>query len=942
MVNNTSINVCTFNCKYVQSSVDEIKSLCKKCDVLLLQETWLLDSELPYLSNISDEFYAKGISSVATDKVLQGRKHGGIGILWRKNLTNSYKILDVDERIMGIQLKFGDKELLILNVYMPYCCSDNYDDYILYLSKLNNIVTQATTSNVIILGDFNGDVTRQNGIISHAFGKVLAEFCEEEKYIISDVMMLEDTAYTYYSVSDTRSIYSWVDHVITTVNSHHLIDKMCVLYECVTSDHHPILVKVKCDQQSSFADHQDICKGRKVIRWNDLSKDRIATYTERTESLLSHVTLNHDLLLCDSVTCTDPSHTAAITTMYNDIVNILKISSECLCDETKGSYKQIPGWNDYCKAAHSDARNAYLLWINSGKPRYGYLFEQMKKSRSCFKRVIRQCKRDTDRNVANSIAKHLLCKDDKGFWKEIKKINNGNQVSLANCIDGISGHDNIANKWKTHFSNILNSSKDTSSKRYVLDKLQDRSKLSFVRFTAEEVAESIKDLKNGKTSGLDLLYGEHFKYAHAKVNVLLALVFNCMIIHSFMPDSIMDTILVPLVKDKKCSLSDSDNYRPLAITCVASKILELLILERYSYLLQSTDNQFGFKRKHATDLCVFTLKQVIEYYRSLNSAVHICFLDASKAFDKVNHWKLFEKLLYRNVPYIIVRLLMVWYCTQIFYVRWGSTLSTGFNVSNGVRQGGILSPILFNVFMNDLSVQLNGVKTGCHINDVPYNHLFYADDSVLLAPTPFALQKLLDICDQFAKTCELVYNTKKTFCMSMLPKWLKEYTLCQLYLDGKKLDIVNVHKYLGMKIRDDMYDDADIAQQVRATYARGNVLISKFRKCDNDVKVKLFKTFCSSFYGCNLWVRYHKFAMRKLVRAYERIFRQLFIICDQSDTVNVLIEMNADPVEVILRKIAGSFYRRILSSENRLLVNIVSSLFFCDSPQYKMWEQILF
>ena len=82
--------------------------------------------------------------------------------------------------------------------------------------------------------------------------------------------------------------------------------------------------------------------------------------------------------------------------------------------------------------------------------------------------------------------------------------------------------------------------------------------------------------------------------------------------------------------------------------------------------------------------------------------------------------------------------------------------------------------------------------------------------------------------------------------------------------------------------------------------------------------------------------------MRKLVRAYERIFRQLFIICDQSDTGNILIEMNVDPVEVIIRKIAGSFYRRILSSENILLVNIVSSLFFCDSPQYKMWEQILF
>ena len=215
---------------------------------------------------------------------------------------------------------------------------------------------------------------------------------------------------------------------------------------------------------------------------------------------------------------------------------------------------------------------------------------------------------------------------------------------------------------------------------------------------------------------------------------------------------------------------------------------------------------------------------------------------------------------------------MVWYCTQKFHVRWGNTLSTGFNVTNGVRQGGILSPILFNVFMNDLSVQLNQVKTGCYINNVPFNHLFYADDSVLIAPTPYALQKLLDMCHLYAQSCELKYNTKKTFCMSILPKWLHNST-CQLHLDGNILSFVNEHKYLGIKICDNMYDDADIVQQVKATYARGNVLISKFRKCDNEVKVKLFKAFCNSFYGCNLWVRYHKYAMRKLFHAYERIFR---------------------------------------------------------------------
>ena len=76
----------------------------------------------------------------------------------------------------------------------------------------------------------------------------------------------------------------------------------------------------------------------------------------------------------------------------------------------------------------------------------------------------------------------------------------------------------------------------------------------------------------------------------------------------------MDTFLVPLVKDSKGKLCSGDNYRPLAITCIASKVLELLILDRYSHLLESTSNQFGFKGKHSTELCVFTLKQVVEYY----------------------------------------------------------------------------------------------------------------------------------------------------------------------------------------------------------------------------------------------------------------------------------------------------------------------------------------
>ena len=74
----------------------------------------------------------------------------------------------------------------------------------------------------------------------------------------------------------------------------------------------------------------------------------------------------------------------------------------------------------------------------------------------------------------------------------------------------------------------------------------------------------------------------------------------------------------------------------------------------------TSDNQFGFKREHGTDFCIFTVKSVIKYYNLHNSPMDICFLGASKAYDRVNHWILFRKLLRRSIPILIVGMLMFW------------------------------------------------------------------------------------------------------------------------------------------------------------------------------------------------------------------------------------------------------------------------------------------
>jgi len=144
------------------------------------------------------------------------------------------------------------------------------------------------------------------------------------------------------------------------------------------------------------------------------------------------------------------------------------------------------------------------------------------------------------------------------------------------------------------------------------------------------------------------------------------------------------------------------NYRPVSPATIISKLFEHYILSCITPLLATTDNQFGFKPKHDTDMCIFLLKQTVPYYVSKDTPVFSAFLDASKAFDRTNHNLLFGKLIKRNVPICIVRLLLTSYRQLTMQVKWGSNYSSPFTLTIGVRQGGVLSPYLFAVYLDEL------------------------------------------------------------------------------------------------------------------------------------------------------------------------------------------------------------------------------------------------
>ena len=117
----------------------------------------------------------------------------------------------------------------------------------------------------------------------------------------------------------------------------------------------------------------------------------------------------------------------------------------------------------------------------------------------------------------------------------------------------------------------------------------------------------------------------------------MSLCFTLCLAHGYLPPAMIETTIVPIVKNKSGNLSDSSNYRPIALATIVSKMFESVLLFKCAEYLSTSDNQFGFKSSHSTDLCIYTLKEFIDYYKSRGTTVYITFLDASKAFDRIDH-----------------------------------------------------------------------------------------------------------------------------------------------------------------------------------------------------------------------------------------------------------------------------------------------------------------
>jgi len=253
---------------------------------------------------------------------------------------------------------------------------------------------------------------------------------------------------------------------------------------------------------------------------------------------------------------------------------------------------------------------------------------------------------------------------------------------------------------------------------------------------------------------------------------------------------------VPIVKNKNGDITSLDSYRGVTVNTCLSKLFETGIMYRPTYedYFRSSPLQFGFKQKMGCSHAIFLLRSVMGFYVSKGTTLNIAFLDLSKAFDKVSHNILFQKLMQRNVLGVLVKLLHSWYGCCSAVVRWGH--NSAFQIQCGVRHGGALSPVLFALYIDGIIEKLEGVGLGCWLGDVFINCILYADDIVLISPTVHSLQIMLDVCASFAQEVDMKFNSTKSVVMRVGTRF--KLPCRPVMLCDKPLSFVNEAKYFGV------------------------------------------------------------------------------------------------------------------------------------------------
>jgi hypothetical protein len=467
------------------------------------------------------------------------------------------------------------------------------------------------------------------------------------------------------------------------------------------------------------------------------------------------------------------------------------------------------------------------------------------------------------------------------------------------AVDGalITSEDLKLQRWTQYFRQALNCS-NSRSPSLVTDILnsdvnipQPRSRINIKVPSIAEVRLAIQSLKPGKAPGPDGLCVELFKADDKMAATELQPLIEAFWDLEEIPEACKQANLVKL--PKKGDLSLCENWRGIALLNSINKIISSIIRERISTEIepQLRKEQSGFRKGRSRIDQINALRIIVEQSCEFNSPLCMLFIDFKQAFDCVDQEAMWKILARYGVPAKLIAIIKELYRDANLQVVHQSMIGPGFVVNSGVKQGCILSPLLFNIVLDFVMRIVNKKKRGIQWD--PFNRLSdldYADDLVVLTHSMQECQEFLDDLVRVAKSVGLTINAKKTKLMRTSQQPTTRRAIQSIKIEEDTIEEVEKFIYLGSVIARDGGTSEDVRNRIQlANIAFGKLgHVWRSQQYSEKLKLKLFDSNVKSVLlsGCETW------------RVTKRTSQQLQAC-----------------VNKCLRKICGIFYPDLISNE---------------------------
>ena len=825
------LKILSFNVEGLDSMLTDptFSDLINKHDICILTETMRNSDAKLNLENFWDDSYIRPKEKKA------GRHSGGITILVKSHLRKGVKISHKSEGFLWFRLDKDffkiPNDLFICAAYIPpqntsktiLVKTDYFDDL---LSTINQFMRKG---NVLLAGDFNARIGNENiheihdtpiiadltppflnptslmersacDMTINQHGRKLTQICSSLNLHVANGRTPGDLLGNYTCF--TNNGVSTVDLVIADNDLIHEVKKLKVLPPEFTSVHAPISMELNCEFQTTRGAETSIPLPPKLV-WDPekVPALRAALLSPANKTVIDNLTL----ILEDEDTPRD-----SIDKCLGDFNNLLIKEAKTLMRTTRSTpsrkrmkpkQKGFKWYNSECASMKKRLQNqANLLNKNPKDP---YIRGQYNKVKKEYRKTVKLTKQAYEIEAIQTL--QAKASNPKDFWAFLKSIDQKSaKIGESNSPS--------ASEWLDHFTtlNSAGPSSETSnirineiaqSVRSELDDITDASipQLRIMEmFCGGEIATGIKALKPGKAVATDLISNDIIKGLSDIVNPFLTALFNKILIHETFPEEWSLGIIIPLFKSG--DTTDANCYRGITINSCVSKLFMLLINNRLQEYCDRRGiihySQIGFRKNFRSGDHVFTMKTLIDKSLHENKTLHVCFVDFRKAYDTVWRDGLFKKLLSYDVDRRFVRLLRNIYATSSLAVKTQNGRSSIFASNVGLKQGCNLSPLLFNIFINDLLSEIDTHREDSPmLNGIPINGLMYADDLVLISESEEGLQHLLNILNSYTEKWFMQVNKSKTKYMRICKQNRKPLALMKL--GDSALENTSEYCYLG-------------------------------------------------------------------------------------------------------------------------------------------------